>query len=489
VIILGRPCSTPFCLRAKKDKLMDNFLLGLASFVLVLVPLVIIHEFGHFIAAKLSGITVLEFGIGFPPRAKTLFRKGDTIYTLNWVPIGGFVRPYGEDFVRPKTPEELSMDEEEILERGVRNPKSVFEATPWQRIFFMAAGPGINFIAALVLFVVVALIGQPYPRADVTIYDIEQDSAAAQAGLQAGDVIVTFDGKPVESADRFNDWLDEHVNDTVTLQVSRDGVPFETSLTVTETAARDVERVYVTSVEEDMPAYSAGFLPEDLIVAVDDIEVTSVKQLQDYTKAHEDVEMVVTVLRGSERLDLPVTPQPDDGGTTRIGIGITPVEPAIIGLVAINHNAKTYTEALPPLKAIKTGANEFVDLHVMMYQFVKDVISGDIAPEAARPVSPVGIGQLGAPVFEQSLDEGKMYPVVLFAAVISIALATTNLLPIPGLDGGRILFVVFELIRGKPMEPEREGLIHFIGVMLLLGIILLTVINDIVNPIHIESLR
>jgi regulator of sigma E protease len=73
--------------------------------------------------------------------------------------------------------------------------------------------------------------------------------------------------------------------------------------------------------------------------------------------------------------------------------------------------------------------------------------------------------------------------------VISIALATTNLLPIPGLDGGRILFVVFELIRGKPMEPEREGLIHFIGVMLLLGIILLTVINDIVNPIHIESLR
>jgi regulator of sigma E protease len=468
---------------------MDNFLLGLASFVLVLVPLVIIHEFGHFIAAKLSGITVLEFGIGFPPRARTLFRKGDTIYTLNWLPIGGFVRPYGEDFIKPKTPEELSMDQEEIRERGIKNPKSVFEATPWQRIFFMAAGPGINFIAALILFIVVALVGQPHSRADVTIYDIEKDSAAAQAGLQAGDVIVAFDGQPVESADRFNTWLEKHINDTVALQVQRNGEPFETSLTVTGTAATNVERVYVTSVQNDMPATSAGFLPEDLIVAVDGIEITSVEQLQDYTKAHNGEEMVVTVLRGSERLELPVTPRPDNEGTTRIGIGIAPVEPAIIGLVAVNHNAKTYTEAQSPVKAIETGVNEFVDLHVMMYQFVKDVISGDIALGAARPVSPVGIGQLGAPVFEQSLDEGKMYPIVLFAALISIALATTNLLPIPGLDGGRILFVVIELIRGKPMEPEREGLIHFIGVMLLLGIIFLTVINDIVNPIHIESLR
>jgi regulator of sigma E protease len=119
---------------------MENFLLGLASFVLVLVPLVIIHEFGHFIAAKLSGITVLEFGIGFPPRALTLFRKGDTIYTLNWLPIGGFVRPYGEDFVKPKTEDEMSEDRREIEERGIKNAKSVFEATPWQRMFFMAAG-------------------------------------------------------------------------------------------------------------------------------------------------------------------------------------------------------------------------------------------------------------------------------------------------------------------------------------------------------------
>jgi regulator of sigma E protease len=468
---------------------MDGFLLGLASFVVVLVPLVIIHEFGHFIAAKLVGITVLEFGIGFPPRARTLFRKGDTIYTLNWLPIGGFVRPYGEDFVRPKTAEEMSSDRQEIAERGIKNPKSVFEATPWQRIFFMAAGPGINFITALVLFIAIAFVGQPFGRADVTIYDIEENSAAAQAGLQTGDVIVEFNGKVVESADAFNEWIDDHTNQAVTLLVRRDGKTFETSLVVAGSVDEDVERVYIDTVEKSMPAYAAGFLPEDMIVAVDGIEITSIEQLQDYTQDHDGEEIVVTVLRGSERLDLPVTPQPDDGGTVRIGIGIVPVEPAVIGLTAVNRNEETYTKSLPPGEAIRTGVNEFVDLHVMMYQFVGDVLSGDIAPEAARPVSPVGIGQIGGPVFEQTLDEGKMYPIVLFAALISVALAVTNLLPIPGLDGGRILFVVIELIRGKPMEPEREGLIHFIGVMLLLGLIFITVINDILNPINIDSLR
>jgi regulator of sigma E protease len=222
---------------------------------------------------------------------------------------------------------------------------------------------------------------------------------------------------------------------------------------------------------------------------VDGIEITSIEQLQDYTQDHDDEEILITVLRGNERLDIPVTPRPDSEGTVRIGIGITPVEPAIVGLTAINLNEETYTRSLPLGDAVQKGVEEFVDLHILMGEFVGDLLNGDVAPEAARPVSPVGIVQLGAPVFEQTLDEGEMYPIVLFAALISVALAITNLLPIPGLDGGRILFVVIELIRGKPMEPEREGLIHLIGVMLLLGIVLLTVINDIINPINIENLR
>lgn len=466
---------------------MDNFFLGVASFVVVLVPLVIIHEFGHFMAAKLSGITVLEFGIGFPPRAKVLFRRGDTIYTLNWLPIGGFVRPYGEDFVKPKSPDEMSVDRAEIEERGIKNPKSVFEATPWQRMFFMVSGPGINFVAALVLFIVIALIGQPYSRADVSVYDIQPGSAAETAGLQQGDIILKLNGRDVKSADEFNDWIADQTNQAVTLLVRRGDEQFETSLVGAANEGTKVERVYIDTVETDMPAYAAGFLPEDLIVAVDGIEITSLKQLQDYTKAHKGVEIVITVLRGTQRLDLPVTPTKDSGGTVRIGVGIVGVEPAAVGLTAINQDETTYTRALGLGKAIRTGVDEFVRLHKLMFDFVGDLISGRVSASAARPVSPVGIGQIGAPIFKQTLDERQMYPMISFAALISVSLAITNLLPIPGLDGGRILFVVIELIRGKPMEPEREGLIHLIGVLLLLGVIFLTVINDIVNPINLTG--
>ncbi len=468
---------------------MDNFLLGLASFGLVLVPLVIIHEFGHFIAAKLSGITVLEFGIGFPPRALTLFTRGDTIYTVNWLPIGGFVRPYGEDFVKPKTADEMSADRQEIQERGIKNPKSVFEANPWQRMFFMAAGPGINFLVALLLFILVALAGQPYSRADVTVYDLQPDSAAAQAGLQQGDVITAFNGEAVKSADQFNKLAADHTNQPITLTVRRDGQSIETTLVANATEDTSIERVYVTTVSKDRPAFEAGFEPEDLIVAVDDIQITSIKQLQDYTQAHEGQPMTVTVLRGTQKLNLTVTPTKDSEGVVRMGIGITPVEPAAIGLTAVNRDETTYTRQLSFGTAVDTGVDEFVNMHEMMFQFVKDIFRGKVSASEARPVSPIGIGQIGAPVFEQSLKEREMYPIVMFAALISIALAITNLLPIPGLDGGRILFVVIELVRGKPMEPEREGLIHFIGVLLLLGIIFITVINDIINPINIGNLK
>lgn len=467
---------------------MTDFLLGLASFGLVLIPLVVIHEFGHFIAAKLVGITVLEFGIGFPPRAKTLFRRGDTIYTLNWLPIGGFVRPYGEDFVKPKTEKELSADQQEIVERGIKNPKSVFQAGPWERMLFFIGGPGINFITALALFIIVALIGWPFIRADVTVYDVMPNSPAAEAGLQQGDVILALNGQPVESADEFNELLNQQTDKPVNLLIERDGEPFDVSLTARAVESSDTERVYVTGIMENMPA-EGKLQVDDIIIKVDDIEVTSIEQLQEYTQAHENQEIAVTVLRGDETLVIPIAPVVDTDGVVRMGIQIVPVKPAIIGLTAVNQDVDRYTKALPLGEAIKTGVDEFVGLHTQLYDFVRDLINGDIAPSAARPVSPVGIGQLGGPVLEQSLDENAMYPIVFFAALISVALAVTNLLPIPGLDGGRILFVIIELIRGKPMEPEREGLIHFIGIMLLLGIIAITLVNDIVNPIDINNLR
>src|SRR5690606_10989898 len=133
---------------------MNDFLLALASFVIMLVPTILLHELGRFMAGKLVGITILEFGLGFPPRLVKLFERNGTEYTLNALPLGGFVRPLGEDFVRPIGEEEASGDWAEARRRGIKEPKSVNQAGPWQRILFMSAGAGMNFLTAVVLFVV-----------------------------------------------------------------------------------------------------------------------------------------------------------------------------------------------------------------------------------------------------------------------------------------------------------------------------------------------
>ena len=160
----------------------NDFLLAIAAFGLVLIPAIIVHELGHFIAAKLVGINVLEFGIGFPPRVGRLFRLGETEFTLNLLPLGGFVRPLGEDMIGPASEEKVKRDrvvlesrrsgfvrlvsEREMLRlRGVDEDRmmSVNEAPALARLFFMVAGALANFLMAMVLFFVVALIGLSLP--------------------------------------------------------------------------------------------------------------------------------------------------------------------------------------------------------------------------------------------------------------------------------------------------------------------------------------
>jgi regulator of sigma E protease len=118
-----------------------------------------------------------------------------------------------------------------------------------------------------------------------------------------------------------------------------------------------------------------------------------------------------------------------------------------------------------------------------LVRFPVDLIRGALTVEEARPVSIVGISQVGGQVVNASIEDRSALRLLNFAALISLALGFTNLLPIPGLDGGRILFVLIEIVRGKPMKPEREGLIHLVGILSIMGLFVLLVINDIVNPI------
>lgn len=468
---------------------MNDFVLAALSFFIVLIPLVIIHELGHFFAAKSVGVTVLEFGIGIPPRALVLFRKGDTIYTLNWIPLGGFVRPYGEDFVRPKTEEEMKEDRAEIEGRHIENPKSVFEAGPWERIWFLFAGPLANILTALVVFIIIGAFYQPYYTGKITAIEVLPGSPAESAGLEAGDVVTHINGERVKTLEEFDDAVKDQ--DLLLLTVSRGDQVEEITVTPAPFQIGDVnEKVQVVGIQKDAPADEAGLEIDDVVVAVDDQPLTDVDMLVDYTKEHEDIPIDLTIQRGDEILQIEVTPRVLEGERdARIGIQIAaaPLDETIGAIMAKRGTIREYQSADNIVDAVTYGSEQFVTLTGFIVTAPAKLISGAIPLEQGRPAGPVTISRIGGESIKASQEEGTPYPVLILIALISLALAVTNLLPIPALDGGRILFVVIELLRGKPLSPEREGVVHMIGMLFLLSLMVVIVFFDIVKPIDLSS--
>lgn len=347
------------------------------GFVVVLSPIIIIHEIGHYAVAKWFGIEVEEFGLGYPPRAFKLFTWRGTDFTYNWIPFGGFVRPAGED--DPDVPGGLA------------------SASKRARLSVLAAGSIANIILAY--FVLAFAFTLPQPINDIGVSEVVADSPAALAGLQAGDVIVTIEGESVRDNNAIlTEIISESANEEVAVVVDRAGqaVP----LTVIPTSAN----------------------PED-----------------------------------------PNSP-------VRIGIVLSPID----------TGERTRTSVGD---AFGESARTMWDITRLTVSAPVQLIRGQLTPEEARPIGIVGMSQIIGSQAQSATGNGDFFGLIFFAGVISLGLAITNLLPIPALDGGRILFVIIEAIRGRRIEPEREGLVHMIGFVLLIGLILLTVINDIINPI------
>jgi regulator of sigma E protease len=460
-----------------------DFLLAVLSFLIVLTPLILIHEWGHFIACRLTGVTVLEFGLGFPPRAAKLFERNGTEFTLNWLPLGGFVRPLGEDFVRPVGEEATERDrqayrryleEMAALRKKVPKLKSVAEATPLQRLFFLAAGSGMNVIAAVVLLIIAATISLP-----PVVLAAAPNSPAANGGLQTGDVITAVNGVAVSNAAQIEELIEAQRNSEqlITLTVQRGDETLQ--LTLGEQTGRfPNQAVLITGVTPGMPA-DGIFLPNDIILSVDG-RVRSVQSIVEYVRERGGQTVTFVVQRGTERLTLEVVPLRNvAAGQPAVGIGLQPLEFSLTTGLALADRAqgKSFPEA------ISAGIEQTGFILGQLIRFPVDLIRGALTIEEARPVSVVGISQLGGQVVSAAVEDRSPLRLINFAALISLALGFTNLLPIPGLDGGRILFVLVEIVRGKPMAPEREGFIHMIGLMFLLGLFMILVVNDIVNPI------
>lgn len=349
----------------------SNVLWAVGGFLIILTPIVLIHESGHFWAAKLSKIRVDEFGFGLPPRAVKLFERGGTVYSLNWIPVGGFVRPAGED--DPNVPGGLA------------------SASKKARLFVLAAGSGMNFITAILFFWLALVLGAPA----VQISAVNPGSPADTAGLLVGDVILEVGDRQVMSSNTLIGVITEQAGNEIELLVLRDGQ--EIPLTVVP------------------------------------------RRVGDYDAAVE--------------------------GPLGIGLGEGP---------RVGRN---------PIEAL-SGSFQFMWEYISLYARLPSMlINGEITPQEARPVSIVGISQIAGEAAETSATDRTLYPLLTMASFISVALGLTNLLPIPALDGGRILFVLIEAIRGRRIEPEREGMVHVIGMLVLLALMFVLIIQDLINPI------
>lgn len=414
-------------------------------FFLALFPLVLIHELGHFLVAKANRVRVDEFGIGFPPRLLRLFSFGGTDYTVNVLPLGGFVRLAGED--DPDVPGAFA---------GM--PKRV-------RAAVLFAGPAANFLLAAVLLAGLGMaygIRTPMPEGGglVLVTQVLAGQPGAEAGLEPGDLIYAVGGQrladlpaeggePTEPAPirALKAATDASTDQALAVAVLRGLEPIAAVPPATGLRSEPVDLPLLDAERVLEAPPDSGLRPGDLVLAalVAEAGPLVLRPLGEAAEGSAYVQSLEIVPRRSA---------PGEPG--RIGIGID-------GLYA--------TESMGVARALWYGPQQAALLSVAMVQGLIDMITRTIEPAIAGPV---GIAQMSKQAGERGLET-----FLFFMAILSINLAIINLLPIPALDGGRLLFILVEALRGRRVEPNREAVVHMIGMALVLGLMLVITVWEV----------
>ena len=466
-----------------------DLLSGLISFALVLIPAIIVHEIGHFLAARSVGIRILEFGIGIPPRICRLFQWRGTDFTLNWLPLGGFVRPLGEDHSQPmdaaameSTPVSTVAPTAHQYEHG----KAVQETNPWKRMIFFFGGSAANLVSAFVLLTLSALLGIMQPMGtSFVVFEAGLDSE-----LRQGDRIVAMDDRAIKDRFAFANSISAY--ETASLTVERHNGQQETILwqTATDRSSFVEAQALVLQVEPGSPAARAGIQAGDRIVAVDGISLhqegsDAINILSNLTTARRGQEVMLELVRQNEDFQVTLVPRievgPNQGAMGVVIREVLELHPSRILFTEGPLQYQRQAVSLPA--AIEYATSLSVFIFQSLIELPVEIIRGAIPSEFVRPISIVGISQLGGQQIQMSVSEGNPAGLLEFAAFISIALGITNLLPLPALDGGRIFFVVLELFRGRPISPQYESVIHLAGFLLLLTFGVLVIVNDLINPL------
>lgn len=346
----------------------------------VLGILVFVHELGHFLAARWMDVEVEEFGFGYPPRIATLFERNGVEYTINLLPLGGFVRMVGE-------------------EGNFEKEGSLYKKKPWQRALVLVAGPFMNLaFAAILMTLVMSMLGTPTTTGNIVIQDVMPNTPAAAAGLQEGDVIASINGQAISTLDEVSTLIEQLLGQEADVTIQRNG----------ETFTQEI------------------------------------------------------LLRAPEN-------RPSDEGAMGVVIGPEEqFEPVSLPAAIVQG----------PLRTVQMFLLTLVGFADLIFGF----LTGAGAP-AGGVAGPIGIAQITGEFARLGL-----YELLYFTGFLSVNLALLNLFPIPALDGGRLVFVVVEWIRGKRIPPEREALVHFIGFVFLIGLMVIVSYFDVARVLSGEPL-
>lgn len=427
---------------------------NILAFIFVLGVLIVIHEAGHFAAARLVGAKVEVFSVGFGKRLWG-FRRGDTDYRLSLIPFGGYVRIIG-----------LGPDESDLVGEGAEETELI---PRWQRAFILVAGPVTNLIGAVVFLSIAFSLGVEVPAyqdSPPVVGWIEPESPAAGTDLQNGDLIISVDGTEVKT------WRDLDVSimtssgNEIDLVVDRKGV----QRTVPLTPKRVTRYAFgysgilppldptIVRLQAGSPAEKAGLEPGDRIVSVEGNPVEQFYDLFRYISPHPDEEITLGVSRGDENLEIKLTPR-DEGGEGKIGVALVfPSEMRRFGL-------KT---------AVVTGFVESYRITIETFRVLGRLLTGRAS---IRQVSgPIDIARISGEAARSGLRT-----LIWFLGLISLQLGIFNLLPIPVLDGGHLTIIAFESTIRRDLSIRVKERILEVGFYLLMALMVVVLFNDILK--------
>jgi regulator of sigma E protease len=415
---------------------------------LVLGVLVFVHELGHFLVAKWLGVRVLSFSIGMGPRLFG-FQKGGTDYRISILPLGGFVRMAG--------------DSPDATDRQGRQDEFL-EKPWWARALITAAGPFANLILAFAINIGVYLIGVRTPDFPSTVGRVAPGSTVEHVGLREWDKIETLDGRPARTMRQLADAVDHVEGDTkgaatVPLQVSRGGQRVGLTLPRSDATRFAGELDWNTGtvigrVFLGLPAYQAGLREGDEILSVNGATVSNWTDLSAKIRRSPETPLALRVRRGREVFPVTVKSTPD----SVIGISL----PETI----------TTIERFPLPEAVTLGVRQTLYAAGQIYQGLWGFVTNPVKLSSSV-AGPIAIAQVARDQARSGLDQ-----LLSFASFISVALMAMNLLPIPILDGGHVLFAILEGVRRRPLSFRTQAAFQRVGLAVLGGLVIFSFAND-----------